>query len=312
MTVSRYLRDPEKVSQKTRDKIEKVITETGYIPNKAPALLSNSKSFAIGVLVPSLTNQVFADVISGIEEITEPAGYQVMLAHYGYSPEVEEKHITSLLSYQIDGLILSDFEHTERTLAMIEMAGIPTVEIMGSSKTPIHQSVGFDNKKAGYLMTKALLEKGYKHPVYLGAQLDRRTELKREGYRDAVEEFGVTPIEMLTEEGSSFSLGRELLTKTLEQHPQADSFFCTNDDIATGVVFECQHQGISIPEQIAVAGFHGLDVGQSLVPRLASVVTPRKEIGEIAAKQLLQRIESKSKKTDNICLDVELDFGESV
>ncbi|GAM66925.1 gluconate utilization system gnt-I transcriptional repressor [Vibrio sp. JCM 19236] len=57
MTVSRYLRDPEKVSQKTRDKIEKVITETGYIPNKAPALLSNSKSFAIGVLVPSLTNQ---------------------------------------------------------------------------------------------------------------------------------------------------------------------------------------------------------------------------------------------------------------
>lgn len=289
MTVSRYLRDPEKVSQKTRDKIEKVITETGYIPNKAPALLSNSKSFAIGVLVPSLTNQVFADVISGIEEITEPAGYQVMLAHYGYSPEVEEKHITSLLSYQIDGLILSDFEHTERTLAMIEMAGIPTVEIMGSSKTPIHQSVGFDNKKAGYLMTKALLEKGYKHPVYLGAQLDRRTELKREGYRDAVEEFGVTPIEMLTEEGSSFSLGRELLTKTLEQHPQADSFFCTNDDIATGVVFECQHQGISIPEQIAVAGFHGLDVGQSLVPRLASVVTPRKEIGENCSKTAIAK-----------------------
>lgn len=312
MTVSRYLRDPEKVSQKTRDKIEEVITATGYIPNKAPALLSNSKSFAIGVLVPSLTNQVFADVISGIEAITEPAGYQVMLAHYGYSPEVEEKHITSLLSYQIDGLILSDFEHTNRTLAMIEMAGIPTVEIMGSSKTPIHQSVGFDNKNAGYLMTKALLEKGYKHPVYLGAQLDRRTELKREGYRDALQEFGVSPIEMLTEEGSSFSLGRELLTKTLQQHPEVDSFFCTNDDIATGVVFECQHQGISIPEEIAVAGFHGLDVGQSLVPRLASVMTPRKEIGKIAAEQLLSRIERKTTLAKNVCLDIELDFGESV
>ena len=120
MTVSRYLRDPGLVSAAVQEKIALALDELGYIPNRAPDLLSNAKSKAIGVLLPSLTNQVFSEVIRGVESITEAAGYQTMLAHYGYSSEVEQERIASLLSYHVDGLILSESYHTERTLRMID------------------------------------------------------------------------------------------------------------------------------------------------------------------------------------------------
>ena len=99
MTVSRCLRTPDNVSDSLRQKITQAVEELGYIPNRAPDILSNAKSHAIGVLVPSLTNQVFAEIIRGIETVTEPAGYQLMLAHYSYSATLEEKNIEMLFSH---------------------------------------------------------------------------------------------------------------------------------------------------------------------------------------------------------------------
>ena len=132
MTVSRFLRNPEQVSVPLQTKIAEALEDLGYIPNRAPDILSKSKSHAIGVLLPSLTNQVFAEVIRGIESILEPAGYQTMLAHYGYSKEAEESRIATLLSYGVDGLIISESYHTERVRKMLSVAGIPVIEIMDS------------------------------------------------------------------------------------------------------------------------------------------------------------------------------------
>lgn len=93
MTVSRFLRNPEQVSVALRGKIAAALDELGYIPNRAPDILSNATSRAIGVLLPSLTNQVFAEVLRGIESVTDAHGYQTMLAHYGYKPEMEQERL---------------------------------------------------------------------------------------------------------------------------------------------------------------------------------------------------------------------------
>ncbi len=297
MTVSRYLRNPEHVSTTTHQKINEAIETLGYIPNKAPDLLSNAKSRAIGILVPSLTNQVFAQVIRGIESVTEKAGYQTMLAHYGYSPEVEEKRVEYLLSYHVDGLILSESMHTNKTKKMIETAGIPVVEIMDITSPFIQQAVGFDNVKAAFDMTNTILDSGYKNIVYLGARLDVRTQLKLQGYQQAVLARGLTPKSIMTNQASSYSLGAELIQKTLKDYPETDCVFCTNDDLAIGAIFECQRQHISVPEQMGVVGFHGHNFGQSMVPQLASVITPRYSIGEIAAQELLNAINAEGDAT---------------
>lgn len=312
MTVSRYLRDPSKVSTKMQAEIAVAVETLGYIPNRAPELLSYACSHSIGVLVPSLTNQVFAQVIRGIESVTLAAGYQTMLAHYGYSSELEESQIKYLLSYHIDALILSESQHTSRTLKMIQTAGIPVIEMMDAISPAIEQAVGIDNFSASYQMVLKMLNKGYKNIVYLGARLDVRTRLRLQGYEKAMHEKGLEPRSMMTEAPSSFTLGAGLLQQALAKYPETDGFFCTNDDLAIGVIFECQRQGITIPTEIAVAGFHGHDVGQSMVPRLASVITPREEIGRVSAQQILARLKGRPIENKAIDLGFTIQCGESI
>lgn len=290
MTVSRFLRNPDQVSAALQVKIAAALDELGYIPNRAPDILSNSTSRAIGVLLPSLTNQVFAEVLRGIENVIDAYGYQTMLAHYGYKPELEEERLESMLSWNIDGLILTERSHTPRTLKMIEVAGIPVVELMDSVSPCLDIAVGFDNFEAARQMTAAIISRGHRHVAYLGARLDERTVIKKRGYEQAMQDAGLVPYSVMVEQSSSYSTGIELFRQAKREYPELDSIFCTNDDLAIGAAFECQRQGLSIPQDIAIAGFHGHDIGQVMEPRLASVLTPRERMGRIGAERLLARI----------------------
>ncbi len=312
MTVSRCLRDPAQVSEAIREKVEQAVEDLGYIPNRAPDILSNAKSNAIGVLVPSLTNQVFAEVIRGIESVTTPAGYQTMIAHYGYSEELEEQSIASLLSYNVDAIILSENVHTDKARKMLQIASIPVVEIMDSYSPRIEQAVGFDNTQAAKEMTKAMLAQGREHIAYFAARMDERTRLKMEGYRQALAEVGKTEITLQTEAASSFTLGSKLLGEVLDKYPYVDGIFCTNDDLAIGALYECQRRRISIPEQMAIAGFHGHDISQVMIPKLATVLTPREEIGKVAAQQLIERLKGSQEWPACIDLGYQIELGESV
>ena len=312
MTVSRYLRNSNSVAKDTQQRIAAAIEQFGYIPNRAPEILSNAKSKAIGVLLPSLTNHVFADVLKGIEQVADIAGYQTMLAHYGYSVKKEEERIESLLSYNVDGLILSENYHSLRTLKMIEIANIPVIEIMDSSQAGIQQVIGFDNVAAAQAMVETMIQRGYKNIVYFTARRDKRTQLKMQGYEQAMKKYGLEPYNLITEAASSFTLGGKQLRKILEERPETNGVFCTNDDLAIGALFECQRLGIAVPQQIAIAGFHGHDVGFSVTPQLATVMTPRLEIGKLAAQELLARLNDEPLKEKIIDLGFKIHLGESI
>ncbi|XKM13389.1 gluconate operon transcriptional repressor GntR [Orbaceae bacterium ac157xtp] len=312
MTVSRYLRDPSLVSDTLQKKISAVIDELGYIPNKAPDMLSNAKSHAIGVLFPSLTNQVFADVLQGIESITDAKGYQTMIAHTGYSAEKEELRIRSLLSYNVDGLILTERQHTPATLKMIELAGVPVVELMDSVTPCIDMAVGFDNKLATKNMINRMIAKGHRNIVYFNARQDYRSVLRQKGYEEAMEEADLTPYTLCTKEGSSYTLGAQFLHQALKEYPEIDGIASTNDRLALGALFECQRLKIEVPKRIAVVGFHGNDFGQFITPRLASILTPRVQMGKIAAELLLKRIEGEKIAKKIVDLPVHYIDGESL
>ncbi|ARF48120.1 MULTISPECIES: gluconate operon transcriptional repressor GntR [Pantoea] len=312
MTVSRYLRNPEQVSVALGEKIAVALDELGYIPNRAPDMLSNATSRAIGVLLPSLTNQVFADVLRGIEAVTDEAGYQTLVAHFGYNPEKEERQLRSLLGWNIDGVILTERTHTAGTLRMLEVAGIPVIEMMDSVTPCLDMAVGFDNVEAARQMTLAILKKGHRHTVYLGARLDERTLQKQRGYESAMREAGLTPRSVMMEEASSFSAGGELLREAQRRYPQTDSLFCTNDDLAVGAMFECQRQGLQVPSQMAIAGFHGHDISQVVTPALATVLTPRDQIGRESAALLLARIAGENRASQPLDMGFAIVEGGSI
>ncbi len=120
-------------------------------------------------------------MLRGIESVTDAFGYQTMLAHYGYKPEMEEKRLESMLSWNIDGLILTERTHTPRTLKMIEVAGIPVVELMDSRSPCLDIAVGFDNFEAARQMTAAIIARGHRHVAYLGRVLMNVLSSNRRG-----------------------------------------------------------------------------------------------------------------------------------
>jgi LacI family gluconate utilization system Gnt-I transcriptional repressor len=312
MSVSRFLKNPQQVSSTLRDKIAKALDDLGYIPNKAPDMLSSAKSHAIGVLVPSLTNQVFAELIGGVEAVMEQAGYQTMLAHYSYSQQSEEAQVTTLLSYNVDGLILSESVHTDRVRRMIKTAGVPVVELMDSISPAIEQAVGIDNEKAAFEMTELMISRGHRKIVYFAARMDTRTKLRFHGYEKAMKNNGLIPRSLQTQESSSFTRGALLMKQALQQYPDLDGVFSTNDDLAVGALFECQRLAIDVPTQIGIAGFHGHDITDALMPKLATVVTPREDMGNIAAQQILSRLAGEDIVEPVINLPYKLKSGESI
>ncbi|USD62998.1 substrate-binding domain-containing protein [Vibrio sp. SCSIO 43140] len=312
MTVSRYMRNPESVAQATRDKIAQVVEELGYIHNRTPAMLSKSSSKAIGVLLPSLSNQVFSSFAQGIESVTNPLGYDTLIAHYSYDKDIEEKKIEAFLSYQVDGLILTDTNHTERTLQMIKTAGIPVVEAMDLPQNPIDMAVGLDHMDAAYTVVKKMIAKGKRNIAYFGARMDTRTQLRMQGYDKAVVEAGLEPLHILTKEHSSFPLGGTLLDKALLIQPELDGVFCTNDDIAIGTIMACRLKQRRVPEEISVVGFNSLDMGKVISPTLASIETPRFEIGKKSAELLLSALTGETVEQKVFDMGFTLTEGESL
>lgn len=312
MTVSRYLKNPSLVKASSGMVIEEAINRLGYIPNKAPNILSKGKSSAIGVLFPSIANHVFDEVLRGIESVTEQAGYQIMIAHYGYSQTIEEKRVASLLAYHVDGLILSESVHTQNTHRMIASSGVPVTEIMDTSNRPIQQSVGFDNAEATAQMTKTLLNKGYQNIAYVGAKGDVRDLLRQKGYEEAVIAHGHSPLVFRSPEVSSIRLGSEIIEDILQVKPRVDAVICTNDDVAMGLLLSCTKKGLAVPQDLAITGMHGHEMGQLYTPQLASVITPRYKIGQVAAQQLLARIDGVCTFESYIDLGFEINEGGSI
>ncbi|EFD5056971.1 DNA-binding transcriptional regulator IdnR, partial [Escherichia coli] len=152
MTVSRYIRSPKKVAKETGERIAKIMEEINYIPNRAPGMLLNAQSYTLGILIPSFQNQLFADILAGIESVTSEHNYQTLIANYNYDRDSEEESVINLLSYNIDGIILSEKYHTIRTVKFLRSATIPVVELMDVQGERLDMEVGFDNRQAAFDM----------------------------------------------------------------------------------------------------------------------------------------------------------------
>ncbi|WP_392558419.1 DNA-binding transcriptional regulator IdnR [Orbus mooreae] len=290
MTVSRYLRDPNQVSEKNRQKLAKILEDIHYIPNRAPEILLGSKSRSIGIIIPSFKNHIFLEVLAGIESVASNHGYQTIITNYDYDKIIEEQKIINLLSYNIDALILMEKNHTKRAIKYLKSVNIPVAELMDISQQSLDIQVGFDNEMAGFDMTQALIKSGKKNIVYFNSIASARDMSRFEGYCRAMRDAGYEPKQMLPNMISSVNLGRSLFHKAIQEYPNIDGVFCTNDDIAVGVLLECQHYNIPVPEQIAIAGFHGLDIRLANQQQIASVITPRFDIGKMATELLLKRL----------------------
>jgi len=291
ITVSRMLREPERVSADLRPLIASAIEELGYVPDRNARALASASADVIAVLVPSLTNNVFAEVIRGIYDGLGER-LQIHIGNTHYSGLEEERLLRVFLGQRPSALIVSGIDQTPASRTMLEASGCPVVQIMETGPDPVDMLVGFSHHEGGRAITRHLVDAGYRRIGFIGARMDPRSQRRLAGYRSVVEEAGLYDPRLVntTPKPSSVSLGRELLRDALARAPDLDAVFCNNDDLALGVLFECSRAALKVPEILGIAGFNDLDMMEVAFPSLTSVRTHRYEIGRRAVEMAIAAI----------------------
>ncbi len=293
MTVSRVLRNRGDVSETTREKVLKAARDLGYVPNKIAGALASSRVNLVAVIIPSMSNMVFPEVLSGISEGLEGGPLQPVVGVTHYKPEREEQVLYEMLSWRPSGVIVAGIEHTEASQAMLSAAGIPVVEIMDTDGRPIDSVVGISHRRAGREMARAIVKGGYEKIGFLGTKmpLDHRARKRFEGFTEALAKSG---LEVRDQEfydgGSALVKGREMTAAMLERSPDLDFLYYSNDLIGLGGLLYCVEQGWDIPGRIGLAGFNGLNMLNGFPTQLATMNAMRREIGRKSAEIVRQCI----------------------
>ncbi|MFC3532347.1 LacI family DNA-binding transcriptional regulator [Vogesella facilis] len=303
ITVSRVLHTPDKVSEALREKVLAVVEQLGYVPNRAARHLASARSHTVLVLIPSLSNTVFIDTLAGIEEVLQPAGYQMLIGNTHYDAAQELQLLRAYLEHSPDGLLLTGLAQSAEFSQLLARHRLPAVHMMDLTADG-RDCVGFSQEDAGRAMCEHLLARGRRRIAFLGAQLDERVQKRLDGYRAALAAAGChqPARELLDPRPSSMQMGADMLDALLAAQLDCDAVFCCNDDLAIGLLARCQQRGIAVPGQLAVAGFNDLAPAAWTTPPLTTIATPRHDIGRIAAQQLLARLRGET--TRPACIDL--------
>ena len=273
MTVSRVLRNRGDVSGPTRERVLEAARSLGYVPNKIAGALASSRVNLVGVIIPSLSNMVFPEVMTGITEVLDNTGLQPVVGVTNYLPEREETVLYEMLSWRPSGIIIAGLEHTAAARAMMAQAGIPLVEIMDIDGAPLDSAVGISHRRAGRQMAEAIVASGYRRIAFLGTQMagDFRARKRLEGFEEALRRAGLDLVDREYYSGGSALLkGREMTHAVLTRNKDVDFLYYSNDMIGAGGLLYCLDQGIDVPGTVGLAGFNGLEMLDGLPKRLAA------------------------------------------
>ncbi|PZX50955.1 LacI family DNA-binding transcriptional regulator [Algoriphagus chordae] len=298
-TISRALKDYPGISDETKRKVKEVAEKMNYRPNAIALSLRQSRSFTIGVIIPEVIHFFFSTVISGIEEVANSRGYNVILSQSNEKLAREISSIETMLSNQIDGVLVSysketkNFDHFTKLLDQ----GFPIVFFDRAPAIPGAINVMVDDYQGSFDATAHLISQGYKKIVHLAGPQTLKISIDREkGYREALEKNGirVNPAYIITCPLGTLEESKELVTEALNTLPdRPDAFFSCNDIGAVGAIMACRDAGLKIPLEVGIVGFSDWQFCSMLDPQLSSVAQPGSLMGARATEILLDIIEKK-------------------
>lgn len=293
-TVSRALQDHPAINKNTRKKIQDAAKELGYRHNNFASSLRKQKTNTIGVIVHELNSNFITSVLAGIEKVTTQAGYDLIIAHSSESFEKEAANALNLFHKRVDGLIASLAFDTKGLdhYKQYEEKAIPVIFFDRVEEKSDSTKVIIDNYKCGYQATQHLIEQGCKRIVLVTANLKRNVYAQRhKGYTDALFDNGIAYTkEYVLIKDLSEQCGVEAALQILKMKPLPDGAFITNDFSAAVCMQTLKEHGVRIPEDIAVVGFNNDAISKIIEPQLTTVHYPGIDMGEIAARNLINHL----------------------
>lgn len=307
-TVSRALNNHPDIHIKTKTLVKQVADELGYNPNIMARNLKSRTSNQIGVIVPEIRHDFFANAISGIEEVAYQKGYTIVIAQSNEQQEREIINLDSMYLHRVAGIIVSisqtttSSEHFKRLLDK----GIKMVffdRICNDLNTP---RVRIDDFESSYKVVEYLIKKGYKKIVHFaGPQTLGICKNRRCGYEEALKDLNAGSSPIIFEGGMHESDGYKHIDDLISSGINSCAIFAVNDPVAIGALKRLKELQIRVPEQIGIVGFSNNPITEMVSPTLTTVDQHSLEMGRRAAEVLINSIENPSAVNSEIDIKLE-------
>lgn len=294
ITVSRALRGDPAVRTETRLRVEHEAAASGYVPNLIAAALASNRSRAIGVVLPTLWDSIFASTVEGISRILRQHRFELILGSSSYEQRDETEVLSTFLHRRVDGVILPAIGHNKTTRTLIEKNRLPVVEIGNLPEATIGSVVGFSNEKAAYAAAEHLIAGGRRRLAYVGGigadNANGRDRLA--GFRRCLQSHGLPVDERLVLEVDYTPRAvLPAIDRLVAALGDFDGLVVGGELWSAIVALEFARRGIAVPDAVALVALGKVEHADFLPTPLTTIVFPRQRVGELAAELIVARCE---------------------
>lgn len=313
-TVSRVINKNARVSDKTRQKVEKAMSDLGYRPNSIAQSLASNCTNSVGILVSELHGPFFGQMMAGIEAELRAAGKHVIITP-GHSEENKEKEgIDFLISRNCDALIVHVEGLTDDYLIELSKGKTPIYFMSRIIPELEENCIYLDNELGGYLAANALIEQGHKNIAYIGGpQFKPDSQNRLIGHKRALAENNIPFNDELFFEGDFKETGgKKGLKAFLNKKIPFTALVCANDEMASGAMTYAREHDFALPEDLSIIGFDNIIFSRHIYPKLTTINNPVNEMGQMAAKLVLKNVYQQGDLTINHSFDPALIARDSI
>lgn len=293
-TVSRVLNNRGYISKGTRENVEKAMKQLKYFPNDVARSLFNKRTNLIGLILPTTSNPFFGELTFYIENICNSLGYKILLCNSLNNINKEERYLGMLMRNQVDGIIVGThnqgiLDYSNENLAVV------SIDTYLSENIPI---VSSDNYTGGKISTELLLSKGCNSIINIDGEFNLKTQarLRKKAYEDVMRKHNKIPITYEVTNVFDGQHQEEVADRILDECPNVDGIFATNDLFAATFINKARKRGKNIPSDIKVIGYDGTETCQRLFPQLTTIKQPIEMIARTAIEILIKEIEQEFDK----------------
>ena len=294
-TVSRVLNNSAKISEKTRKQVLRAVGELHYEPNIIARSLSKNKTFTIGVILEDILNPFFSAVAKGIETALRAKGYSMILTSSDFDRENEVKLTRMLIRYKVDGILITPVKHDGDSIVLLKERGTPFFILNSRSEDKEVSWIDSDNFEGALMATRYLLELGHRRFLCIRHMAIDGSRLRFEGFKKAIEEAGLKMSDqVILGDARSRRDGYELASRLLDTRDRGNiptAVIAVNDTVAIGVIEAVLKKGMRIPEDVSIIGYDDINIAGLVRVPLTTIHQPKYRMGEMAASQLVDKIE---------------------
>lgn len=289
-TVSRVLNDSNKVREKTRKKVLKVMTELNYHPNKLAQNLASKKANAVAVILPTFIDHFFVEVLKGIQDALEAKGIELILHKVSYNKNMIEKILDIIHSRRVDGIIAVSLNISDNDYQKLLAADFPIV--LADEKNSDFHSIYFNDQKGAEMAVNYLIKAGHQKIAFIGGKKDSVPTNKRlTGVKIALKAANLKLEDKLLKFGdfqieAGFNSMQEILELPESEWPTA--VFAASDNQAIGALQLMESRGLKAPNDIAVIGYDNIELAQYL--KITTIAQPMYQLGQLSIEVLLKTI----------------------